>query len=117
MTEALSSAVEKVLAHEDVSEEHAKLKAEVQAQWDEYKASGDTMLFDSPEWHALQSIDAGDYEGDVELVRTFTSNTLDMHRRFHRQSIIPWAVWRLTATPKCLMPTAMSSPAFMRLVK
>lgn len=77
MTEALSSAVEKVLAHEDVSEEHAKLKAEVQAQWDEYKASGDTMLFDSPEWHALQSIDAGDYEGDVELVRTFTSNTLD----------------------------------------
>ncbi len=77
MTEALSSAVEKVLAHEDVSEEHAKLKAEVQAQWDEYKASGDTMLFDSPEWHALQSIDAGDYEGDVKLVRTFTSNTLD----------------------------------------
>ena len=33
MTEALSSAVEKVLAHEDVSEEHAKLKAEVQKQW------------------------------------------------------------------------------------
>lgn len=77
MTEALSSAVEKVLAHEDVSEEHAKLKAEVQKQWDEYKASGNTMLFDTPEWHALQSIDAGDYEGNVELVRTFTSNTLD----------------------------------------
>lgn len=77
MTEALSSAVEKVLAHEDVSEEHAKLKAEVQEQWDEYKASGNTMLFDTPEWHALQSIDAGDYEGNVELVRTFTSNTLD----------------------------------------
>lgn len=77
MTEALSSAVEKVLAHEDVSEEHAKLKAEVQKQWDEYKASGNTMLFDTPEWHALQSIDAGDYEGNVELVRTLTSNTLD----------------------------------------
>ena len=77
MTEALASAVEKVLAHEDVSEEHAKLKAEVQKQWDEYKASGNTMLFDTPEWHALQSIDAGDYEGNVELVRAFTSNTLD----------------------------------------
>lgn len=77
MTEALSSAVEKVLAHEDVSEEHAKLKAEVQKQWDEYKASGSTTLFDTPEWHALQSIDAGDYEGNVELVRTLTSNTLD----------------------------------------
>ncbi len=67
MTEALSSTVEKVLAHEDVSEEHAKLKEEVQKQWDEYKASGNTMLFDTPEWHALQSIDAGDYEGNVEL--------------------------------------------------
>ncbi len=77
MTEALSSAVEKVLAHEDVSEEHAKLKAEVQKQWDEYKASGSTALFDTPEWHALQSLDAGDYEGNVELVRTLTSNTLD----------------------------------------
>lgn len=77
MTDALSSAVEKVLAHEDVNEEHAKLKAEVQAQWDEYKASGSTTLFDTPEWHALQSIDAGDYEGNVELVRTLTTNTLD----------------------------------------
>lgn len=77
MTEALSSAVEKVLAHEDVSEEHAQLKAEVQKQWDEYKASGSTTLFDTPEWHALQSVDAGDYEGNVELVRTLTTNTLD----------------------------------------
>lgn len=77
MTEALESTVEKVLAHEDVSEEHAALKAEVQKQWDEYKVSGSTTLFDTPEWHALQSIDAGDYEGNVELVRTLTSNTLD----------------------------------------
>lgn len=77
MTEALSSAVEKVLGHEDVSEEHAALKAEVQKQWDDYKASGSTTLFDTPEWHALQSLDAGDYEGNVELVRTLTSNTLD----------------------------------------
>ena len=77
MTESLDSAVEKVLAHEDVSEDHAKLKAEVQKQWDEYKASGNKMLFDTPEWHALQSIDAGDYEGNVELVRTLTTNTLD----------------------------------------
>lgn len=33
MTDALSSTVEKVLTHEDVSEEHAKLKADVQKQW------------------------------------------------------------------------------------
>ena len=48
-----------------------------QKQWDEYKASGSTTLFDTPEWHALQSVDAGDYEGNVELVRTLTTNTLD----------------------------------------
>lgn len=77
MTEALGTTVEKVLAHEDVSEAHAALKAEVQKQWDEYKASGRTNLFDSPEWHALQTLDAGDYEGNVELVLALTSNTLD----------------------------------------
>ena len=77
MTDALSTTVESLLAHEDVSEAHVALKAEVQKQWDEYKASGRTNLFDSPEWHALQTIDAGDYEGNVEMVRTLTTNTLE----------------------------------------
>lgn len=77
MTEALSTTVEKLLSHEDVSEEHAALKADVQKQWDEYKASGRTNLFDSPEWHALQTLDAGDYLGNVEQIRTLTTNTLD----------------------------------------
>lgn len=77
MDEALASTVESLLAHEDVSEEHAELKAEVQKQWDEYKASGRTNLFDSPEWHALQTLDAGDYLGTVSQIRTLTSNTLD----------------------------------------
>ena len=77
MTEALSTTVENLLAHEDMSPEHAALKAEVQKQWDEYKASGRTNLFDTPEWHALQTIDAGDYEGNVTQVRTLTANSLD----------------------------------------
>ena len=49
MTEALKEAVEDVLAKEDTSEAHAQLKAEVQAQWDAYLASGNTMLFDTAE--------------------------------------------------------------------
>ena len=77
MDEALTSTVEGLLAHEDVSEEHAALKAEVQEQWDEYKASGRTNLFDSPEWHALQTLDAGDYLGNISQIRTLTSNSLD----------------------------------------
>ncbi len=77
MTDALATTVEKLLAHEDVSEAHAKLKAKVQKQWDEYKASGRTDLFDSPEWHALQSLDSGDYDGNVELMENMTTHTLD----------------------------------------
>ena len=77
MDDALSSTVEKLLAHEDTSPEHAALKAEVQKQWNEYKASGRTNLFDSPEWHALQTLDAGDYLGNVEQILTLTTNSLD----------------------------------------
>lgn len=77
MDESLSATVEKLLAHEDVSEEHAALKADVQKQWDEYKASGRTNLFDSPEWHALQTLDAGDYLGNISQIRTLTTNALD----------------------------------------
>ena len=77
MTAALKEAVEEVLAKEDTSEAHAQLKAEVQAQWDAYLASGNTMLFDTAEWHALQTLDAGDYIADVNMVRTLTASTLD----------------------------------------
>ena len=77
MTESLSTTVEGLLAHKDESKEHAALKADVQKQWDEYKKSGRTNLFDSPEWHALQTLDAGDYLGNVSQIRTLTSNTLD----------------------------------------
>ena len=77
MTDALSTTVEKLLAHKDENKDHAALKAEVEKQWKEYTASGKTNLFDSPEWHALQTIDAGDYEGNVTMVRTLTTNTLE----------------------------------------
>ena len=77
MTDALATTVEKILAHETVNEAHAALKAVVQKQWNEYKSSGKTTLFDSPEWHALQTLDAGDYEGNIAMIRTLTTNALD----------------------------------------
>ena len=77
MTDSLATTVEGLLAHKDESPEHAALKADVQKQWNEYKASGRTNLFDSPEWHALQTLDAGDYLGNVSQIRTLTTNTLD----------------------------------------
>lgn len=77
MTAALKEAVEEVLAKENTSDAHAELKAEVQAQWDAYLASGSDKLFDSPEWHALQTLDAGDYIGDVKMIRTLTADALN----------------------------------------
>lgn len=77
MNESLASAVEAVLNKENTSSEQAELKAEVQKQWDEYRASGRSNLFDSPEWHALQSLDAGDNIGNVSLMRTLTTHSLE----------------------------------------
>ncbi len=76
MTASLGEAVEKLLAHEVVSDGHQKLIDEVRGQYEAYKASGSTALFDSPEWHALQTLDAGDYIGNIELIRTLTNSAL-----------------------------------------
>ena len=76
MDDSLKATVEKLLAVEPVSDAHADLIAEVQKQYDEYLASGSDSLFDSPEWHALQTLDAGDYIGNVDLILTLTRNTL-----------------------------------------
>jgi len=77
MIASLERTVEAVLAKDSDSEKITELKMEVQKQWDEYKASGSTTLFDSSEWHALQSLDSGDYIANVDLMRTLTSNALE----------------------------------------
>ena len=55
MTDAVKTTVEKALAEDPINDAHAALQKEVQAQWDEYKASGRTDLFDTKEWYALQT--------------------------------------------------------------
>lgn len=75
MTDAVKATIEKALAEEPVSDEHAALQAEVQAQWDQYKAEGRTDLFDTPEWYALQTWINGDKVGDLDLVKTMCYNS------------------------------------------
>ena len=77
MDDSLKATVEKLLAVEPVSDAHKQLIEEVQKQYDEYLASGSDSLFDSPEWHALQTLDAGDYIANIDLILTLTRNTLD----------------------------------------
>jgi len=69
MTDAVKATIEKALAETPVSEEHAALQAEVQAQWDAYKAAGRTDLFDSKEWFALQTWINGDKVANLDLVK------------------------------------------------
>lgn len=69
MSDAVKSTIEKALAETPVSDEHAALLAEVQAQWDAYKAAGRTDLFDSKEWYALQTWINGDKVGSLDLVK------------------------------------------------
>ncbi|MDR1178150.1 MAG: flavocytochrome c [Spirochaetaceae bacterium] len=54
----------------------AELQQTVARQFAEFTAAGRSGLFDSPEWHMLQTYNGGDYVADPALVRTFAENTL-----------------------------------------
>ncbi len=77
MTETVKTTVEKALAEEPISDEHKALQAEVQAQWDAYKAAGRTDLFDTKEWFALQTWNGGDKVANLDLVKVLTYNSFD----------------------------------------
>ena len=53
------------------------MQAPVREQWEEYKASGRTDLFDSQEWMALQTWINGDMVAKPELVERFAFSSYD----------------------------------------
>ena len=77
MTDAYREEIEAALAEEPVNDVHAEIQQKLQEEYDAYLASGSTTLFDSPEWHALQTWIGGDRVGRLELIYTLTSNALD----------------------------------------
>lgn len=77
MTETLKEAVVKAIGEKPVSEEHAKLMADVKAKYEAYLKSGSKTLFDCPEWHALQTYNGGDKVGQIPLIRQYSNNVLD----------------------------------------
>ena len=68
MTPAQVKTIESILAEKPRNELHRQLIEKVKKQFSEYKASGANYVFDSPEFHAIQSYKAGDYEADLPLV-------------------------------------------------
>ena len=77
MTETLKEAVVKAISEKPVSEEHAKLMADVKAKYEAYLKSASKTLFDCPECHALQTYDGGDKVGHIPLIRQYSNNVLD----------------------------------------
>lgn len=77
MTETLKEAVVKAISEKPVSEEHAKLMADVKAKYEAYLKSGSKTLFDCPGWHALQTYNGGDKVGHIPLIRQYSNNVLD----------------------------------------
>lgn len=77
VTETLKEAVVKAISEKPVSEEHAKLMADVKAKYEAYLKSGSKTLFDCPEWHALQTYNGGDKVGHIPLIRQYSNNVLD----------------------------------------
>lgn len=77
MTETLKEAVVKAINEKPVSEEHAKLMADIKAKYEAYLKSGSKTLFDCPEWHALQTYNGGDKVGQIPLIRQYSNNVLD----------------------------------------
>ncbi len=63
---AMESLITDALAETPVSQKHAELQAAVQADFDAYLASNKTM-FDSENWHALQTWNGGDKVGDIDF--------------------------------------------------
>lgn len=81
MSDPVKSTIEKALEmtsdDSDTQKALEAMQAPVQEQWDEYKASGRTDLFDTKEWYALQTWINGDMVADPELVKALTYNAYD----------------------------------------
>lgn len=76
MSEATKTTIEAALAKEPVSDAHKALQDTVAAEWEAYKASGRTDLFDSVAWYTLQTYDGGDDVAELDLVKVLTENAI-----------------------------------------
>ncbi|MDD4080581.1 MAG: FAD-dependent oxidoreductase, partial [Eubacteriales bacterium] len=72
----LDSYVENILSQEPVSELHGEMLASIAKDFEEYKKSGKTM-FDSADFFAVQSWNAGDRVGHLDMMKLMCDNALD----------------------------------------
>lgn len=74
MTDAVKATVEAGIAVDPVSDDHKALQDQVRKEWEAYKASGKTTLFDSEAWYTLQTYNGGDDVAELPLVKVLCEN-------------------------------------------
>ena len=74
MSETAAATIENVLAADPVDSYMSSWQEAVQEQWDAYKAAGSSYLFDSIEFHMLQTYMGGDYKGAPALIEAMCTH-------------------------------------------
>ena len=74
MTDAVKATIEAGISVTPVNDEHKALIEQVTKEWNEYKSSGRTDLFDSDAWFTLQTYNGGDQVANLDLVKVLTEN-------------------------------------------
>lgn len=76
-TADLEKEIEEAIGTKTDDETYASLIEAVKEDYEQWKASGTDTLFDSPNWHALQTYLGGGEIGDLELIRTYATGAVD----------------------------------------
>jgi flavocytochrome c len=76
MNAANRAAIESLISKAPHDAFEAELQQTVRRQFTEFTAAQKSGLFDSPEWHMLQTYNGGDYVAEPAMVRTFAENAL-----------------------------------------
>ncbi|MFL8970109.1 flavocytochrome c [Helcococcus kunzii] len=72
MTDLNIKTIEEAISREPKDDYEAKLQKQLKEDYDKFKKDGSKGMFDSVAFHALQTYNGGDYEGNPDLIDTLT---------------------------------------------
>lgn len=79
MNDLMRADVEEMLAMEPLNDDMARWQAAVKEQYESYKASGATYMFDSEEYHMLQVFADGYFTGDTALIERYCAASYECY--------------------------------------
>lgn len=90
MNDTLKKTVETILSEKPRNALHGELLKKCRNQWEAWKQLKTDKLFDSPEFHALQTYKSGDYAADLALVYQLTQSAAEAMTNMEKMGL----VWR-----------------------